>query len=434
MSILVDTSEISEETAATAEKDLRIVSVPKPGVSKRYSKKVVIHCLEVEDGVATLPFYYTRNVLGFIPHRRDNTLPSKNISFQGTLTEIQKSAKKEVLSLLTQKSSCVISFQCGLGKTAFSIYLFTKIGKPSLVLVHRVELVKQWERSIKKFTPTAKVEICNSKNKPSGKADFYIMNMTNVSKLPRNAYGCIDVLIVDEVHVACAEMMSRCLFYITPLYAIGLSATPKRSDGLDKILDVYFGPERIVRIVNIPHTVYRLDTGIIPEVGETKAGDLDWNSVISSQTENQQRNDMIAEIVKYFPDRTWLILSKRVNQAKYLYSKLIDMGEDVTCITGSQTKFDTQARIVVSTYSKTGVGFDHPSLDALLLASDVDEGIEQYHGRVFRRTCEPYPIIVDIVDDFPSFKKHWYNRRRFYKERKGVVENFMERFPDFPLQ
>jgi superfamily II DNA or RNA helicase len=224
--------------------------------------------------------------------------------------------------------------------------------------------------------------------------------------------------------------MSKCFFYIKPLYGIGLSATPKRSDGLDKLLDLYFGPERIIRIVNIPHTVYSLKTGIVPEVEENSQGGMDWNSVIKSQSENKKRNKMIVRIIQYFPDRTWLILCKRVSQAKYIQTRLESMSESCTCITGTQQTYDSDARVVISTYSKTGVGFDHPNLDALLLASDVDEGIEQYHGRVFRRE-DSAPIIIDILDDFRPFQNHWNNRRKFYKERKGKVEIFSEKFPDF---
>ena len=33
----------------------------------------------------------------------------------------------------------------------------------------------------------------------------------------------------------------------------------------------------------------------------------------------------------------------------------------------------------VITFSKTGVGFDHPKLDMLIIASDVEEGIEQFY-------------------------------------------------------
>ena len=159
---------------------------------------------------------------------------------------------------------------------------------------------------------------------------------------------------------------------------------------------------------------------------------MDWNSVIKSQSENEERNELIVRIIQYFPDRTWLVLCKRVNQAKYLKERLESLSENVTCITGTQQTYDCNARVVISTYSKTGVGFDHPTLDALLLASDVDEGIEQYHGRVFRRE-DSAPIIVDILDNFRPFQNHWNNRKRFYKDRKGKIEDFGEKFPDFLL-
>ena len=449
MSILVKS--LSLKTAKQAEKDLKVVSIDKPGVSKQYSKKKVITAYKVlgdgesdddeseesdECGIL-IPFYYARNILGHTT-REHGVLEKKmeqrgkRLTFRGKLSKVQIGAKKQTLDLLNEYASCIVSFQCGLGKTVFSLYLAAKIGMTTMILAHRITLINQWERAINKFIPNARVEVCNAKNPPSGNSDFYIMNMANVPKLSMESYNCIHVLIVDEVNVACAETMSKCFFYFKPLYGIGLSATPKRSDGLDKLLDLYFGPERIVRIVNIPHNVYCLKTGIVPEFEENSQGGMDWNSVIKSQSENEERNELIVRIIQYFPDRTWLVLCKRVNQAKYLKERLESLSENVTCITGTQQTYDCDARIVISTYSKTGVGFDHPTLDALLLASDVDEGIEQYHGRVFRRE-DSAPIIVDILDNFRPFQNHWNNRKRFYKDRKGKIEDFGEKFPDFLL-
>ena len=60
--------------------------------------------------------------------------------------------------------------------------------------------------------------------------------------------------------------------------------------------------------------------------------------------------------------------------------KLKKEGEDVTSLLGKQQTYNQDSRILVGTSSKAGVGFDHPKLDALLLASDIQSYFIQYLG------------------------------------------------------
>ena len=85
---------------------------------------------------------------------------------------------------------------------------------------------------------------------------------------------------------------------------------------------------------------------------------------------------------------------------------------------------------MVSTYSKAGVGFDNPKLDMLIVAGDVEEMFEQYLGRVFRR-MDTVPIIIDIVDKFHVFDKHFQTRMLTYLQSGGDIKNFNEYFPEF---
>ena len=76
------------------------------------------------------------------------------------------------------------------------------------------------------------------------------------------------------------------------------------------------------------------------------------------------------------------------------------------------------------------MGFDHPRLDALIIASDVQEGIEQYVGRVFRRE-DVVPIVFDFLDNMHTLFKHFLTRRSLYTSIGGEVKSFDESFPEF---
>ena len=107
-------------------------------------------------------------------------------------------------------------------------------------------------------------------------------------------------------------------------------------------------------------------------------------------------------------------------------------GEDVTSLIGKQQEYEQKSRILVGTASKTGTGFDHPRLDAMILASDLQAYFKQYMGRVCR-TETVIPIIFDIVDKNPILEKHYQVRKAAYIEHGGTVKDFSKEFPDFKI-
>ena len=99
-------------------------------------------------------------------------------------------------------------------------------------------------------------------------------------------------VIIDEIHAIMAESLSECMIHLAPRYLIGLSATPTRPDGLDKLLDFYFGTDtKIVRELYHPHDVYKIDTGIDYEQESNN-----WCAMITEQCLHTKRNDLIVNI------------------------------------------------------------------------------------------------------------------------------------------
>ena len=132
---------------------------------------------------------------------------------------------------------------------------------------------------------------------------------------------------------------------------------------------------------------------------------------------------MIIKILKYYSTRNFLVLTKRVSQGEYLLKRLEEEGENVTSLLGNNQEYNVSSRILIGTSSKIGVGFDHPKLDALLLAGDVEQYFVQYLGRVFR-TKDVKPIIIDLVDNYTLLNKHFITRRKIYQDHGGEVRNF----------
>ena len=306
--------------------------------------------------------------------------------------------------------------------TACSIKLACDISFKTLVIVNKIVLIKQWKESIHKFAPTASVQ-CLTARSNDNDCDFYIVNAQNVEKFNKNFFLDIGTVIVDEAHMIMAETLSRSLQYIYPRYLIGLTATPYRPDGLNILLELYFGKYKIVRKLWREHTAYKITTGFKPTIEYANNGRVNWGVVLDSQANDEERNEMIIKLLKYFSDRNFLVLVKRISQGEYLIRRLEEEGEDITSLIGNNQEFDVTSRILIGTSNKVGVGFDHPRLNALLLASDIEEYFVQYLGRVFR-TKEVEPIILDLVDDYNILNKHWNTRRKVYQDHGGKVKNF----------
>jgi superfamily II DNA or RNA helicase len=214
---------------------------------------------------------------------------------------------------------------------------------------------------------------------------------------------------------------------------IGLSATPYRQDGLDILLDVYFGRRRIVRELHTKHTVYAIQTALAPPLTQTAAGTMDWNAVLQWQAIHPERNDMICRIACAMTTRRILILCKRRHHVDVLHTLLRESEQSVTTLAGHAKTFDTEARILIGTTSKIGTGFSHNALDTLILASDVQSYYIQVVGRILRRP-DVDPLVVDIVDDHPVLKRHFLTRKRVYEGIGGhVTRTFSRDYPGVDL-
>ena len=132
----------------------------------------------------------------------------------------------------------------------------------------------------------------------------------------------------------------------------------------------------------------------------------------------------------YFANRNILVLVKRKDHALLLRDMLKALGEDADCFIHTAKTVNYSCRVLIATYSKGGVGFDHPKLDMLITGADVEENFMQYLGRVFRRD-DLLPIYVDLRDDMSTLNKHSLTRLKVCKEVGGEVKDFDKCFKGF---
>lgn len=432
MSALVPKENIPYKLRERMIEELQVRSQPKAGKNSKYNKQIIFNTYDmVDDDTAAVPFayYYQHLQLGYPNEGQD--APKMKSKFMIKLFDRQKTIRDETFEILNDTHSILISLWTGFGKSLYSLYVACKIGYKTTIVCHRVRLITQWKESIIRACGSDTIiQIVGAKTEIDPEADFYIINVVNLPKRNRFDLFHSKTVIIDEAHTICTEKFSRGLNYLFPKYLIGLTATPFRSDGQDKVIELFVGHNMIYRPLKANFNVYHYKTGFKPETKKNSAGDLDWNAVLKSQAENRSRNELIVDLCRYFSRRNILLLCKRKDQAQCLYSTLIKYKQDATLFVGSTKNLNIESRIIIATCSKGSVGMDAPKLDMLIVAADVEDGYIQMLGRVFRRENH-FPIILELIDNFGPFFKHSKTKTEILIKAGGIIKNFKNYFSGF---
>lgn len=427
MSIEIKIEDLTDDNRANIIKDLCIEI---EDTKKKYfgPKNKKIYAYLLTDACIYTPFYYSINNLG--KHRNSRSFyTSINCTFTGQLRDQQKIALKEAKGLLNKTGCCIMSMYPGFGKTISAIKLACDIKLKTLIIVNKIILMDQWIKSINDFCNSTKI-ISNIKNNKKNltefdQSDFIIMNAMNIDKFPRSFYASIGFVVVDECHQILTETLFRAFEILSPRYLLGLSATAYRFDPLDKLFNLYFGPDKVVRQLIKKHTVYIVKTGCVPQVEKARNGKINWSLVIDSLSNDEVRNKIIIDIIIKHKDRNFLILVKRISQGNYLEIKLNEAGENVGSLLGNTQTFDRNVRILIGTTGKIGTGFDFSKINSLILACDLKNYFLQYLGRCFRDpSVEPY--IFDLLDENHILKAHYFKRRDLYLQSGGFIQNYIK--------
>lgn len=431
MSIKLEIDSLPYETRKQIVTTLRFL--PNSNRFSSFSRPEYIFAYHIEDEYIYVPFSYGVMELK-APRQSRKSYDTINVEFKGVLRDNQKIVKNEAVSLLNKNGSVIISCYPGFGKSSMGIFLASKIGLRTLIITKGLVLLEQWKKAIEQFCPMASINILTVKNfkKIHSLPDFCIINAQNVEKIPREFFGHFGTVICDEIHVLVAPVLCKSLFYVSPRYLIGLSATPYRSDGLEILLDLFFGKEKIHRKLYREHFLYKVNTGLVPDV-EYGVNGLNWESVLMAQASNKDRNELIIKMTQHFKERGFLILCKRKDQAKYFIARFEELKENFDYLMEDKSSIKTGSRILIAILQKCGLGWDCPeNINTLVVASDLEEYYYQYLGRVLMRSKET-PWIFDLVDEMHTLLQHYYTRRAVCKEAGATICDFYKSFPIFIL-
>lgn len=380
---------------------------------------------------------------------KDQRIDRKKTVFQfnGVLESSQSDAVKNML----KSDAGILMASPGSGKTVMACALIAERKVSTLILVHRQILLDQWKERITTFLGIPAKEIgtlSGSKKKMTGRIDMAMLqSLTRMSDLTEimESYSQI---IIDECHHIPASSFEDILKQIPARYVLGLTATPYRKDGLEKILFQQCGPIRhefknqeslkLMKSVTIHETGFQLSA----EVKES----LPYHMLMHYLTSDVERNKLIARhAIEALADNRFPVLISDRKEHLDVLSLIISETTDISGLeiirldgdlTGKKRRLALDILLelrnknvkvlLVSSASLIGEGFDLPDLDTLILAMPLSfEGrMIQYAGRIHRRVEGKMEArIIDYVDfSNPVLVRMYRNRLKAYQQMNYSIE------------
>lgn len=379
-----------------------------------------------------------------------------NISFRGELRESQIPAVETML----ENETGILHAATAFGKTVVCCDMIARRGISTLILVDRADLMNQWIKRLEEFLDIDE-ELPEYQTK-TGRTRKRKSLIGNLQGAHDTLTGIVDVAMIrslkkkdgfhpklkeyaqvyfDECHHSASETIANVLKEVKARYVYGVTATPKRGDGLEKINYMLIGPIRYSYTAKekameqgIQYLVYPRFTRTVPPRGVIK-GKMHPNEAYDIIHNNDIRDEQIVEDIKncVSAGRTPVVLSRYKDHSEKLYERLKDYADHVFLMTGNNSKKEhkkileqmhqvdkAESLILIATGSLVGEGFDFPRLDTLFMATPVSfRGVvEQYAGRLNRDYAGKENVIIyDYVDNhIPMFNNMYMKRLKAYKQ------------------
>lgn len=427
---------ISSMTAEELEEEKRRLTLqPRGGFNKAPPPHIAWY---VQDEVFYCPRFYGFERFGDPEHDDRVDGDAIDLRFEGTLTEIQEKATQAVFSRhysLGGIGGTMVCLPCGFGKTVWGIHTCARLGKKTVVLVHRAQIGKQWKQSFERFCPGVRVGFIQGKQFQVENYDVVIAMVLTIAKRQYDpaVFDSVGFVICDEAHHMAAAVMSRAIHSFRARHVLGLTATKDRPDGLTPVLHWNLGPEgfrakRDCEPVNVTIALFQGGTKNI----KNREGKPMVTAMINSLARHRGRNLFLVSriVTMYHEGRMTIVLSDRTEQIRLLASLLTEAhipDEDVGIFIGATKESDRDEqlsrRIVLCNYDMANEGLDRKELDSLVFALPRAR-VTQAVGRI-QRPCETkkHPLVLDLVDhNVPFFEGLRWKRQKHYSEEKYNVQ------------
>ena len=257
-----------------------------------------------------------------------------------------------------------------------------------------------------------------------------------------------DIVIVDECQHCAGSPTRVTQFYkvvssLSARYKIGLTATPKRADGLHQSMFTLLGPimhtvdKSAVAHTTCPVKVEVISTGYEPDFDAILAGDgtINYSALVDDLTHNEERFEVVMSVLRNIPmGSPVMVLANRVEYLQNLCREYKErqIGEAICLSAMGNSKGAKEIRkraleslnngeldCIFATYQLAQEGLDVPQLRYVVFATpEKDETtVVQSAGRVARKADgKDFGTVIDFQDDFGMYNGWLKKRKGYYKK------------------
>jgi superfamily II DNA or RNA helicase len=352
--------------------------------------------------------------------------------FQGQLRPFQE----EAVAKITAYDEGILCAPTAFGKTAVAAWLIAKRKVNTLVVVHRQQLLDQWQERLAMFLdlPAKSIgHIGGGKMDRTGCVDVAVIQSLYRKDEVKDFVAEYGQVIVDECHHISAFTFEQVMRQVKAKYVVGLTATPTRKDGHHPIIYMQCGPVRFSMSARTMTETTPFEHKVTPRHTEFRMApdltDVTIQDIYAALVNDISRNEMIAnDIVRAIESgRCPLLLTGRTEHLQYFAAKLAGVAKHVFVLKGGMGKKqrreiaaalaavpENESRVILATGSYIGEGFDDARLDTLFLAMPISwKGtLQQYVGRLHRlHDNKRFVQVYDYVDNYVLMLARMYERR-----------------------
>ncbi|MCA1764739.1 MAG: DEAD/DEAH box helicase [Desulfobulbaceae bacterium] len=359
---------------------------------------------------------------------RRRSLAEIDFSFSGELRPYQLAAFTDTV----KRDFGVIESGTGSGKTVIGLAVIAHRRQPTLILVHSKELLHQWAAQIELFLG-CEAGLIGDGHYRLEPVTVAIVN--SAQKRLADLPGRFGQICVDECHRVPASLFTEVVTAFDCRYALGLSATAFRRDGLTSLIHLYLG-ECLHRVA--ADDLHASGAVLKPELIQ-KPTDFtygyrgNYQNLLKALTTNAERNSLICRDIVAEARRekgTILVVSDRVAHCEALAGSITVLASElkVAVLTGKmpserRTALIDEVRkgeieVLISTVQLIGEGFDCPGLRALFLTTPIKFSgrLLQVVGRILRPAGDKKALVYDYADPVPVLQSSARSRNMTFQK------------------
>ncbi|HMO77746.1 MAG TPA: DEAD/DEAH box helicase family protein [Candidatus Paceibacterota bacterium] len=356
-----------------------------------------------------------------------------DVSFSNSIE--LKAEQKNLVTQVLKNTNGILVAPPGSGKTIMALEIITRLTLPSIILVHRNQLLHQWVERIEQFLgiPKAHIGVISGVKKKVGK-QITVASLQSLARYKnfneiRSMFG---VIIIDECHHIPAKTYRETIRGFSGKYCYGLTATHERRFDQHHIAELCIGPI-VAEMKTITGTESKtFDIEIIPSLLDLpfRYKNDHYEVLAKTISFDTARNRLIVNAVNNHlkQNRKILLLTERKEHIEILALHLRSTTEIVT-LSGDDSALQRKLKhdqivagnfkVLIATGQLFGEGLDVQGFDVLVLAFPISfEGkLKQYIGRL-RGNGVKY--IIDIRDSQIDFLERQFKKRiKVYEKEFG---------------